>query len=86
MTDQQLQELQDKSTATFSAKVLADSVNPLGDRLTTFELTYPRCIHSEIMTHRQFCLAGDAVLEFDMPAGQEGGNRRVHKMTINGLS
>ena len=54
MTDQQLQELQDKSTATFSAKVLADSVNPLGDRLTTFELTYPRCIHSEIMTHRLF--------------------------------
>ena len=54
MTDQQLQELQDKSTATFSAKVLADSVNPWGDRLTTFELIYPRCIHSEIMTHRLF--------------------------------
>ena len=54
MNDTQLQELQDKSTATFSAKVLADSVNPWGDRLTTFELIYPRCIHSEIMTHRLF--------------------------------
>lgn len=52
LTDDQLQQLQDKSTATFSAKVLADSVNPWGDRLTTFELCYPRCIHSEIMTHR----------------------------------
>lgn len=36
----------------FSAKILADSLAPSGARLTTFELTYPRCIHSEIMTHR----------------------------------
>jgi thymidylate synthase ThyX len=36
----------------FSAKILADSVAPSGKRLTTFEVTYPRCIHSEIMTHR----------------------------------
>lgn len=38
----------------FSAKILADSVNVCGNRLTTFELTYPRMIHSEIMTHRLF--------------------------------
>jgi thymidylate synthase ThyX len=36
----------------FSAKILADSIGPSGKRLTTFEATYPRCIHSEIMTHR----------------------------------
>ncbi len=54
MTDQQLTELQERSKAQFSAKVLADSVNVCGNRLTTFELTYPRCIHSEIMTHRLF--------------------------------
>lgn len=36
----------------FEAKILADSVNPVGCRLTTFELTYPRFIHSEFMTHR----------------------------------
>lgn len=36
----------------FTAKILADSVAPSGKRLTTFEVTYPRCIHSEIMTHR----------------------------------
>lgn len=36
------------------AKILADSVNPNGDRLTTFQLTYPRFIHSELLTHRSF--------------------------------
>lgn len=36
------------------AKILADSVNPDGVRLTTFELRYPRFIHSELMTHRMF--------------------------------
>ena len=36
------------------AKVLADSVGPNGVRLTTLELTYPRFIHSEVMTHRMF--------------------------------
>ncbi len=38
----------------FSAKIIADSINPSGSRLTTVELTYPRCIHSEFMTHRMF--------------------------------
>ena len=36
----------------FSAEILADSLAPSGHRLTTFEVTYPRCIHSKIMTHR----------------------------------
>lgn len=36
----------------FSARILADSIAPSGRRLTTFEATYPRCIHSELMTHR----------------------------------
>jgi len=35
----------------FHAKVLADSVTN-DNRITTMELTYPRCIHSEFMTHR----------------------------------
>lgn len=37
-----------------SAKIIADSVNPYGDRITTFILTYPRIIHGELMTHRMF--------------------------------
>lgn len=36
----------------YKAKILADSVNPAGDRLTTFEITYPRFVHSELLTHR----------------------------------
>jgi hypothetical protein len=35
-----------------SAKVIADSVSPGGKRITTLVLTYPRFIHSEVMTHR----------------------------------
>lgn len=38
----------------YSVKILLDSINSVGDRLTTFELTYPRFIHSEFMTHRMF--------------------------------
>lgn len=34
------------------AKIVADSVADNGKRLTTFELEYPRFIHSEFMTHR----------------------------------
>lgn len=38
----------------YNAKIIADSINPVGDRLTTFELTYPRFVHAELMTHRMF--------------------------------
>lgn len=36
-----------------SAKIIKDSIYN-GNRITTFEVTYPRMIHSEIMTHRVF--------------------------------
>jgi len=36
------------------AKIVADSINPVGRRITTFVCTYPRFIHSEVMTHRVF--------------------------------
>ncbi len=35
-----------------SATIILDSINESGNRLTTFELVYPRIIHSEVMTHR----------------------------------
>ena len=38
----------------YSAKIIKDSINTSGDRITTFELTYPRCVHAEFMTHRLF--------------------------------
>jgi hypothetical protein len=34
------------------AKVIEDSIGPNGKRIVTFVLTYPRFIHSEVMTHR----------------------------------
>jgi len=38
----------------FGARVLADSISPKGVRLLTIEMTYPRIVHSEQMTHRVF--------------------------------
>lgn len=37
-----------------SVSILADSINPAGNRITSWLLTYPRFIHSEFMTHRAF--------------------------------
>lgn len=37
---------------TIEAKVVCDSISLDGNRLTTMCLTYPRFIHSELMTHR----------------------------------
>lgn len=39
---------------TITAKVILDSISEAGVRLTTFQLRYPRFIHSEFMTHRVF--------------------------------
>lgn len=36
----------------YSTNILADSVNPLGDRLTTLEVTLPRFLLAEFNTHR----------------------------------
>ncbi len=36
----------------YQAKIVLDSLAPSGARLTTFELTYPRFVHSEFNTHR----------------------------------
>lgn len=38
----------------YECKILADSVCSRGHRLTTFQVTYPRMIHSEFMTHGMF--------------------------------
>jgi hypothetical protein len=67
---------------TISAEVILDSISDQGIRLTTLELTYPRFIHAEFMTHRSFCLAGDARLDFELPGKSSSGTRRVYSMTI----
>lgn len=37
---------------TITAKIVADSISPAGNRLTTMQLRYPRFIHAEAKTHR----------------------------------
>lgn len=50
------------------------------DNLFTFELEYPRFIHSEFMTHR--CLTADTVLTFDLPSGSRGSKHRSYQITL----
>lgn len=50
------------------------------DNLYTFELEYPRFIHSEFMTHR--CLTADTVLTFDLPRGSKGSKCKAYQMTL----
>lgn len=38
----------------YKCEILADSLNPQGDRLITMKITYPRIVHSELMAHRGF--------------------------------
>lgn len=38
---------------TITVDIIEDSLSPYGPRLTTFQIRYPRFIHSEFMTHRQ---------------------------------
>jgi hypothetical protein len=40
--------------ANIEARIVGDSVNPAGVRITSFILKYPRFIHAEFMTHRCF--------------------------------
>lgn len=63
-----------------SAKVICDSINEQGIRLTTFEIEYPRIVMSEFNTHR--CLVGDTLLSFDLPSGIENGGRKKYNMTM----
>lgn len=39
---------------TVTAEIIADSISEDGVRITTFELDYPRIVHAELMTHREF--------------------------------
>lgn len=38
----------------YRVHVVADSISPAGFRLLTMEVTYPRIIHAEMLTHREF--------------------------------
>jgi thymidylate synthase ThyX len=57
------------------AKVLCDSVNENGNRLTTFEIEVPRIVWAEFMTHRQFSrnAASSRAIPFDKMLDQLNG-------------
>lgn len=38
----------------YQTRILKDSLAPCGKRLVTWELSYPRFVHAELMTHRLF--------------------------------
>lgn len=38
----------------YNCKILLDSISETGKRLTTFEVTFPRCVLAEAETHRVF--------------------------------
>lgn len=37
-----------------TAEIIADSISEDGTRITTYVLDYPRIVHAELMTHREF--------------------------------
>lgn len=69
-----------------SARIILDSLHPdpCLPRVTTMEVTFHRFVLAEFNTHRAFCLAGDSVLEFDLPSGtsKNRDHRRVHYMRL----
>lgn len=67
----------------YDVKVIADSIGPNDARLTTMQLRMPRFILAQFNTHRALCLAGDSILEFDLPGGTKGRDRRVYKMRLD---
>lgn len=44
----------DGSASPIEAEIIADSITEGACRLVTWELTYPRMVHAELMTHRVF--------------------------------
>lgn len=51
-----------------SARIVADSVGPAGNRITSFLLKYPRFVHCEFLTHR--VLSRNAASSRAIPAGK----------------
>ena len=57
------------------AKIVADSINPQGDRITTYLLTFPRFILAELNTHRVFSKnsASSRAIPFEKPRQRQKG-------------
>lgn len=64
------------------AKVIRHSTSANKRDIVSFELEAPRFIWAECLTHRCACLSGDAMIEFDLPSGAHGRDKRRYSMTI----
>ena len=69
-----------------NVRIIAKSRNLRGQDIVTYELDYPRYLHSEIMTHRVFgrnaqsCLHGDSEIYFDLPGAVEKGKKQKYSL------
>ena len=75
--------MEERNIMPVEAKVILDSISEEGNRLITVEAKIHRFILAELNTHRSFCLAGDSMLEFDLPAGSAGSDFRVYRMRLD---
>src|SRR5687768_8649110 len=53
----------------FDAKVIEDSINRRGIRLTTLQISYPRFIHAEAKTHRIISNSGEEYIVLTQDEG-----------------
>ena len=63
------------------AEVLEDTISGTA-RLTTLKIRYHRMVHAEFLRHRTFCLAGDNLLDFDLPSGTKKSQQRLFNMSL----
>ncbi len=68
----------------FDVKVVLDSLAPCGKRLTTITATYPRFIHSEIMTHRdrERNAASSRAIPWEHKPGAKATNKSMKEMIL----
>lgn len=68
----------------FEAKVILDSLAPCGRRLTTITASYPRFIHSEIMTHRdrERNAASSRAIPWEHPPGSKARSKSMKDMIL----
>lgn len=74
-----------------TVKIIQDSINTSGNRLTTFEIETYRYIWAEVLTHKmlgknaQSCLHGDTLVYFDVPNKAKNGKKARYSMKISDL-
>lgn len=68
----------------FEVKIIKDSIGPNNKRITTLTATYPRFIHSEIMTHRDRArnAASSRAIPWEHPPGSTNKTKSMKEMIL----